>query len=299
MWTSTRNNSTRFSKNTRQICTVRFVSHRASTECTVLVSLAVIGVSRFSFVSGLDAGWVGQGQQYLPLADWAQEHRKINPQQLWVNRDGGVVEDYLTPENPPPSSLTTTGLSLRPKPWEVCMTLGLKWAYNPHDTYKTTKTVIQTLVSVVATGGSLLLDVGPMPTGELPPVALQRLAETGEWMNVNSESIYDTMPQSPYAMNVTGSTHLGKPGQWGLLSPASQGESAACAEARAPNGSINNPHMSLADCQLYCEQLHGCNTINFRAPSSCIPKTCTVRHLIPPTTLNIHAVAYQTSPCIC
>ena len=71
-----------------------------------------------------------------------------------MNRDGGVVEDYLTPENPPPSSLTTVGLSLRPKPWEVCMTLGLKWAYNPHDVYKSTKTVIQTLVSVVATGGS-------------------------------------------------------------------------------------------------------------------------------------------------
>ena len=195
--------------------------------------------------SGLDAGWVGQGTQYLPLAEWAQAHRKINPEQLWVNRDGGVVEDYLTPENPPPSSLTTTGLSLRPKPWEVCMTLGQKWAYNPHDVYKSTKTVIQTLVSVVATGGSLLLDVGPMPTGELPPVALQRLKETGKWMKVNSESIYETMPQSPFAMNVTGSTQQGKQGQWGLLSPAARGESAGCAEARAVNGSVN-PQLSLS-----------------------------------------------------
>ena len=146
----------------------------------------------------LDAGWVGQGAQYLPLAEWAKEHRKINPGQLWVNRDGGVVEDYLTPENPPPASLTKTGLGLFPKPWEVCMTLGLKWAYNPHDIYKTTQTVIQTLVSVVATGGSLLLDVGPMPTGELPPVALERLAETGKWMDVNAEAIHDTVPQHPF-----------------------------------------------------------------------------------------------------
>lgn len=113
-----------------------------------------------------------------------------------------MVEDYLTPENPPPATLTATGLQLRPKPWEVCMTLGLKWAYNPHDTYKTTETIVQTLVSVVATGGSLLLDVGPMPTGELPPVALQRLAEVGNWMDVNSEGIYDTVPQAPYAMDV-------------------------------------------------------------------------------------------------
>jgi hypothetical protein len=81
------------------------------------------------------------GRRYLPLADWAKAHRKINPQQLWVNRDNGVVEDYLTPENPPPQSLTMVGLGLRPKPWEVCMTLGEKWAYNPHDIYKSTKTV--------------------------------------------------------------------------------------------------------------------------------------------------------------
>jgi hypothetical protein len=40
----------------------------------------------------LDAGWVGAGEQYLPLADWAVEHRKINPDQLWVNRDGGAKE---------------------------------------------------------------------------------------------------------------------------------------------------------------------------------------------------------------
>ena len=37
-----------------------------------------------------------------------------------------------------------------------------------------------------------------MPTGELPPVALRRLAETGEWMKVNAESIHDTMPQARF-----------------------------------------------------------------------------------------------------
>jgi alpha-L-fucosidase len=32
----------------------------------------------------LDAGWVGSGTQFLPLATWAKEHRKDNPNQLWV-----------------------------------------------------------------------------------------------------------------------------------------------------------------------------------------------------------------------
>ena len=71
----------------------------------------------------LDAGWVGSGEQFLPLSQWAKDHRKINPQQLWVNRDNGVVEDYLTPENPPPQNALSVGLSLRPKPWEVCIKL--------------------------------------------------------------------------------------------------------------------------------------------------------------------------------
>ena len=65
------------------------------------------------------------------------------------------------------------------------MTLGQAWAYNPNDVYKSTQTVVTTLVNVVATGGNLLLDVGPMPTGELPPTALERLAEVGKWMDVN------------------------------------------------------------------------------------------------------------------
>ena len=147
-----------------------------------------------TFSGWTPAGWARALSSCRFNADWATAHRKINPQQLWVNRDGDVVEDYLTPENPPPSSLTKTGLGLRPKPWEVCMTLGEKWAYNPHDVYKSTKTVVQTLVSVVATGGSLLLDIGPMPTGELPPTALSRLAEVGKWMDVNAEAIHGTVP---------------------------------------------------------------------------------------------------------
>lgn len=83
------------------------------------------------------------------------------------------------------------------------MTLGNKWAYQVNDTYKTTQTVLHTLAAVASTGGSLLLDVGPMPTGELPPTALNRLAAVGKWMDVNAEAIHDTVPLFPYAANVT------------------------------------------------------------------------------------------------
>ena len=34
-----------------------------------------------------------------------------------------------------------------------------------------------------------------MPSGELPPTGLQRLAEVGNWMELNGEAIHNTVPQ--------------------------------------------------------------------------------------------------------
>ena len=69
----------------------------------------------------LDAGWVGPGHglQTLPLSEWAETARTVLPAQLWVNRDGTEVEDYLTPENPPPDQVLSFGLGLRPKPYVI------------------------------------------------------------------------------------------------------------------------------------------------------------------------------------
>ena len=39
---------------------------------------------------------------------------------------------------------------------------------------------------------NLLMNIGPRPDGELPAVALERLAEVGEWMKVYGETIYGT-----------------------------------------------------------------------------------------------------------
>jgi len=52
-------------------------------------------------------------------------------------------------------------------------------------------------VDIVSKGGNFLLNVGPMANGEFPPESVERLREIGEWMKVNSESIYGTMA-SPF-----------------------------------------------------------------------------------------------------
>ncbi|MFO1534023.1 MAG: alpha-L-fucosidase, partial [Thermoplasmatota archaeon] len=47
-------------------------------------------------------------------------------------------------------------------------------------------------MDVVAKGGNLLLNVGPQPDGQIPPPALARLREIGDWLRVNGEAINAT-----------------------------------------------------------------------------------------------------------
>ena len=67
------------------------------------------------------------------------------------------------------------------------------WGYKITDqNYKSTKTLIHYLVKAAGKNANLLMNIGPQPDGELPAVAVQRLAEMGEWMKQYGETIYGT-----------------------------------------------------------------------------------------------------------
>ena len=67
------------------------------------------------------------------------------------------------------------------------------WGYKITDqNYKSAKELIQYLVGAAVKDANLLMNIGPQPDGELPEVAVQRLAEMGEWMKVYGETIYGT-----------------------------------------------------------------------------------------------------------
>ncbi len=148
----------------------------------------------------LDGGWVRPrpGIKRLP---WNQDidmpaiatmARKHQPGLIIVDRTvTGKYENYRTPEQRVPKKPL-------PYPWETCMTMGGSWSYNPYDHYKSTNQLVHLLVDIVAKGGNFLLNVGPAPTGELPPEALKRMHEIGKWMNVNGEAIYGSRPVAPY-----------------------------------------------------------------------------------------------------
>lgn len=81
----------------------------------------------------------------------------------------------------------------RSLPLETCQTMNGMWGYMIADqNYKSAKTLVRCLVRAAGRDANLLLNIGPQPDGELPAVAVQRLAEIGEWMKVYGETIYGT-----------------------------------------------------------------------------------------------------------
>jgi alpha-L-fucosidase len=82
--------------------------------------------------------------------------------------------------------------------WETCQTMNNSWGYNASDlSYKTPKTLIQQLVTVVSRDGNYLLNIGPKGDGTVPNQSVDILNSFGDWMNIYSESIYGTT-RSPY-----------------------------------------------------------------------------------------------------
>ncbi len=142
----------------------------------------------------LDGGWVNAGNkgQDINMPGIAEMARSYQPGLIVVDRAvPGRYENYRTPEQEVPE-----------KPldyvWETCMTMATSWSYVPNDTYKPARKLVHLLVDVVAKGGNFLLNIGPSPEGELPPVSLDRLREIGDWMNVNGSAIYSSRPVAPY-----------------------------------------------------------------------------------------------------
>jgi alpha-L-fucosidase len=95
--------------------------------------------------------------------------------------------DFGTPEQQiPPTGLPGVD-------WETCMTMNDTWGYSSYDqNWKSTEDLIRKLADIASKGGNFLLNVGPTSEGLIPQASVERLAAMGQWMKVNSESIYGT-----------------------------------------------------------------------------------------------------------
>ena len=148
---------------------------------------------------------------------WTSEHgealyayvKSLQPHIIINNRVGkgragmeGTTEkdqfagDYDTPEQ-------QIGKFNADRRWETCMTICRQWAWKPDDQLKPLKDCIHTLVQVAGGDGNLLLNVGPMPDGQIEPRQADRIREMGDWLKKYGRSIYKTRG-GPF-----------KPGPWG------------------------------------------------------------------------------------
>ena len=88
-----------------------------------------------------------------------------------------------TPEQALPGAKIT-------QPWLSPITMGTAWQYQPtNDRYKSGTQLINLMIEARAKGGSLLLNVGPKPNGELPIQQEERLREMALWNFINHESM--------------------------------------------------------------------------------------------------------------
>ena len=135
-------------------------------------------------------------------APWDQDKtyaivRSLQPQIIINNRlDMGSMGDYNAQRIGPQADYATpeqrVGEFDVEKPWETCMTLGTQWSWKPDDKIKTTEECVRILVQCVTGGGNLLLNVGPMPGGEIEPRQVEVLKGVGVWLGKHGESIYGT-----------------------------------------------------------------------------------------------------------
>ncbi len=91
----------------------------------------------------------------------------------------------------------TTGFSgdsvISNLPLETCETINGAWGYNKTDKrFKSTTDLIHYLVRAAGYNANFLLNVGPMPNGVIQPEFTERLAEMGQWLRKNGQSIYKT-----------------------------------------------------------------------------------------------------------
>ena len=104
-------------------------------------------------------------------------------------------EDYQAFEKDLPGKNTTGfgGASVSALPLETCETMNDSWGFNITDyNFKTVKTIIQYLVKAAGNNANFLLNVGPMPNGNIQQEFIDTLKKVGEWINQFGETIYKT-----------------------------------------------------------------------------------------------------------
>ena len=107
----------------------------------------------------------------------------------------------------------SAGVPISVLPLETCDTMNGAWGYRIEDQdYKPLKVLVSLLVRSVAKDANLLLNIGPMSSGELPAPALERLRELEEWMRAHGHTVNGCgatgIEPQPWGVTTRNASHL-------------------------------------------------------------------------------------------
>ena len=76
-------------------------------------------------------------------------------------------------------------------PWQSPATVAHSWGFHAMEKqWKSTTTLLQSLIGNVSLNGNLMLNIGPRANGDVPYEIEERLLAMGNWLSINGESIY-------------------------------------------------------------------------------------------------------------
>lgn len=134
-------------------------------------------------------------------AEWEAEElirtaRALQPG-IIINNRTGLEQDLWTPEQVQPTEWVKDKEG-RLVPWEACQTFSGSWGYFRDEfTWKSPEMLIHMLVNTVSCGGNLIMNVGPTARGCFDHRAEEALSVYGDWMRLNSRSIYGCTMAEP------------------------------------------------------------------------------------------------------
>jgi alpha-L-fucosidase len=132
-----------------------------------------------------DVSWPLSSPKLWESAKMNAMARRLQPHVI-INNRSQLPEDFGTPEE----HITAEGEG---RAWEACMTFNGSWGYfptAPDADWLSSRAVLGMVQNVSATGGNLLLNIGPAPDGTVPRQAYDRLLPVGKWLSTRGEAVY-------------------------------------------------------------------------------------------------------------
>ena len=145
----------------------------------------------FSYPTNEYKGMKGKGRDDWESAELLKMVRELQPGIIVDNRldlPDKDAADIRTPEQYQPTEWEK--VDGEPVVWEACQTFSGSWGYHREEkTWKSADQLIQMLISTVACGGNLLMNVGPTARGTFDERALDALNVYGDWLRLHERSI--------------------------------------------------------------------------------------------------------------